>query len=109
MKIPFQALVDQISDYAIVVLDTEGVVQSWNAGARAITGYTEREAVGRPLSEFLQEDLVAKAMKAGRASMQCWLMRKNGRALWTENVVQMVDAERGGTALGWICQDPFNI
>ena len=108
MKIPFQALVEQISDYAIVALDAEGIVRSWNAGARALTGYTEREAVGRPLSSFLQEDLVGKAVKAGRASMQCWLNRKGGRALWTENVVQTVTAGPGAPSLCWVCQDPFN-
>jgi PAS domain S-box-containing protein len=108
MRIPFQSLVDQISDFSIVVLDTEGIVQSWNAGARAITGYTEREAVGRPLSAFLQEDLVPKAVKAGKASMQCWLMRKNGKPLWTENVVQTVTANQGDTSLCWVCQDPFD-
>jgi PAS domain-containing protein len=46
MKIPFQTLIDQISDYAIVVLDAQGIVKSWNAGAREITRYTEGEALG---------------------------------------------------------------
>lgn len=109
MEISFQAMVEQISDYAIVVLDTQGIVRSWNAGAREITGYTEREAVGRRLSEFLQEDLVSEAVKAGRAAMQCWLTRKSGKALWTDNVIQTVSAERGGTSLCWVCQDPFNV
>lgn len=108
MKIPFQALVEQISDYAIVVLDTQGIVQSWNAGARAITGYTEREAVGRPLAAFLEEDLVSAALKAGHASVQGWLMRKSGKPLWTENVVQTVTAGRDSKTLCWVCQDPFH-
>jgi PAS domain S-box-containing protein len=108
MKIAFNTLVDQISSYAIVVLNAEGIVQSWNAGARAITGYTDHEALGRPLSSFLHEDLVEKAVKRGRVSMQCWLMRKGGKALWTANVVQTVTADRGSTSLCWVCQDPFN-
>jgi PAS domain S-box-containing protein len=109
MKIPFQTMVDQISDYAIVVLNAEGIVQSWNAGARAITGYSDQEAVGRPLSSFLQEDLVEMAGKSGKVSMQCWLLRKGGQALWTQNVVQRVTADRGSTSLCWMCQDPFAI
>ena len=104
MKIPFQAMVDQISNYAIVVLDAKGIVQSWNAGARAITGYTDGEALGRPLSSFLHEDLVEKARRAGRASMQCWLKQKNGKALWTTNVVQTLTADRGATSLCWIAR-----
>lgn len=107
-KNPFQAMVEQISDYAIVGLDADGVVKSWNAGARQITGYTEREALGRPLSEFLAEDLVGRAKKAGRVSMQCWLSRKDARPLWTANVVQTVTGERGDAVLCWVCQDPFD-
>jgi PAS domain S-box-containing protein len=107
MKTPFHTLVDQISDYAIVVLDARGIVQSWNAGARAITGYTDGEALGLPLSSFLNEDLVGKAVKAGRASMQGWLKRKDGDRLWTANVVQAVTADRDATSLCWVCQDPF--
>lgn len=110
MKIPFQALVEQMSDYAIVVLDTEGIIRSWNAGARAITGYTAREALGRPLSAMLDESFVNEAVKTGRASTQCWLQRKKGRPLWTRNVVQRVAPTRGGApTLCWTCQDPFDI
>jgi len=110
MEIPFQALVEQITDYAIVVLDAEGIIRSWNAGAGAITGYTAHEALGRPLSTLLDEPLVAKAVKTGRASTQCWLNRKTGRPLWTQNVIQMVEPERGGApTLCWTCQDPFHI
>jgi PAS domain S-box-containing protein len=108
MEISFQSMVEQISAHAIVVLDSAGIVRSWNAGARRITGYTEREAVGRPLSEFLREDLVAQAMKAGHASMQGWLVRKGGKTLWTANVVQAVAAGRDGPSLCWVCQDPFD-
>jgi PAS domain S-box-containing protein len=109
MKIPFQAMVEQIRGIAIVMLDAEGVVQSWNAGARAITGYTEGEALGRPMASFLDEDLAGKALKSGQASMQCWLKRKDGKALWTENVVQTVTTEPGSQSLCWVCQDPFHI
>jgi PAS domain S-box-containing protein len=108
MKISSQTLVDQISSYAIVLLNAEGIVQSWNVGARTITGYSDHEALGRPLSSFLHEDLVGKAVKGGRVSMQCWLKRKSGQALWTANVVQTVTADRGSTSLCWVCQDPFD-
>lgn len=106
--ISFKAIVEQIGDYGIVVLDASGIVRSWNAGARAITGFNEQEALGRPLTAFLNEDLVAKAVKSGRASMQCWLERKGGRPLWTANVVQTVTGDRGATSLCWMCQDPFD-
>lgn len=107
---PYHALVEQITDYAIVVLDTEGIIRSWNAGARAITGYTEREALGRPLATLVDEDLVAQAVKTGRASTQCWLARKAGRPRWTQNIVQVMKPGRGGErSLCWLCHDPFDI
>jgi PAS domain S-box-containing protein len=108
---PYHALVEQITDYAIVVLDTEGIIRSWNAGARAITGYTEHEALGRPLATLVDEDLVARAVKTGRVSTQCWVTRKAGRPRWTQNIVQLMKAGRGGDArtLCWLCHDPFDI
>ncbi|HEU5134932.1 MAG TPA: PAS domain-containing protein [Steroidobacteraceae bacterium] len=110
MKIFFRDLIEQIADYAIVVLDSKGTIRSWNAGARAITGYTDLEAVGRPLSTFLRETLVSEAISKGRASRQCWLLRKNGKPLWTENIVQTVAAAKGGqTTLCWLCRDPFDM
>ena len=107
MHIPFQALIEQVTGYAIVVLDTEGIIRSWNAGARTLTGYTTREALGRPLSTMLDEVLVNKAVQTGQVTMECWLRRKTGQPLWTRNVVQMVTTERGGRSLCWMCQDPF--
>ncbi|HET9862592.1 MAG TPA: PAS domain-containing protein [Steroidobacteraceae bacterium] len=109
MKIPFQALIEQITDQAIVVLDKDGIIQSWNAGARKITGYSAGEAVGRPLGMLLEESVVRELVDAGAASAHCWLMRKQGQPLWTRNVVQRVSGENGsGQALCWVCQDPFD-
>ena len=46
----FRLLVDAVEDYAIFILDVDGVIQSWNRGAQRIKGYTESEAVGRHFS-----------------------------------------------------------
>src|SRR6185312_11776518 len=48
----FRLLVESVKDYAIFMLDTEGLVVSWNAGAERITGYTASEAVGAHVSQF---------------------------------------------------------
>ena len=48
----FRLLIQGVSDYAIYMLDPEGYVTNWNAGAERIKGYTEREIVGRHFSEF---------------------------------------------------------
>ena len=106
MKIPYQTLVEQISDIAIVVLDAQGNIRSWNAGAQFLTGHTEQEVLGRPITSFLQDDLAEKAMKVGRTSTQGWLKQKNGQPLWTENVVQVIRTEHE-TTLCWMFRDPF--
>jgi len=48
-------LIDSIEEYAIARLTPEGIVSSWNAGARAITGYSAGEALGSQLPRFLPE------------------------------------------------------
>lgn len=108
MRIPFQSLIEQITETAIVILDSEGIIQSWNAGAHKITGYSAREAVGRSLTLVLEDSVVTDLVTAGRPSAQGWLKRKQGRRVWTRNVVQRVRLQSGrAQALCWLCQDPF--
>src|SRR5215218_5701670 len=47
-----QLFVDNLTDYAMVILDVNGAVLSWNAGARALLGYNSDEIVGRRLSDL---------------------------------------------------------
>ena len=57
-----EALVDAVTDYAIYLLDREGVVRTWNAGAERIMGYRAREAIGQHFSLFfISDDKVADA------------------------------------------------
>ena len=51
----FRILVEAVTDYAIFMLDTEGVVSSWNSGARRLKGYTESEILGEHFSRFYPE------------------------------------------------------
>ena len=48
----FQLLVDAIAEYAIFMIDPDGIVTSWNAGAQRIKGYTRDEVLGRHFSMF---------------------------------------------------------
>src|ERR1700734_2833020 len=52
----FQLLVQSVTDYAIYMLDTDGTVVSWNAGAARIKGYVRDEIVGRNFAEFFTEE-----------------------------------------------------
>jgi PAS domain S-box-containing protein len=48
----FKLLVESVEDYAIYLLDTDGTVRSWNAGAQRLKGCTSREVVGRSFAQF---------------------------------------------------------
>ena len=80
-------LVQGVTDYAIYMLDLEGHVSSWNAGAERIKGYRQDEILGRHFSHFyLPEDRAASqpetalitAARDGRFESEGWRLRKDG-------------------------------
>jgi PAS domain-containing protein len=54
----FRRLVDGVPDYAIFLLDADGYVRTWNAGAQEITGYEENEILGRHFSVFYPPEMI---------------------------------------------------
>jgi PAS domain S-box-containing protein len=95
----FRLLVDSVRDYAIFMLDPQGVVQSWNAGAEAINGYTADEIIGRHFSVFyppegreqrLPELELQAARDHGRVEEEGWRVRKDGTLFWANVVVTAV-------------------
>lgn len=106
----FQILVQSVTDYAIYMLDAEGRVASWNAGAERIKGYSEREILGQHFSRFYtQEDRKAQAPKRALATALrdgkfekegCWRLRKDGTAFWASVIIQPVRDEMG-TLIGF--------
>lgn len=99
----FRLLVDSVLDYAIFILDPDGMVVTWNAGAQRLKGYTEDEIVGQHYSvfyppEYLAEDLprklLAKALAEGRAEHSGWRVRRDGTRFWA-NVVITALHDRG--------------
>ncbi len=87
----FRLLLESVKDYAIFMLDPEGHVISWNAGARRIKGYEEKEIVGRHFSVFYPEELLSnqvpetlmrRALHEGTAEHEGWRVRKDGTLFW---------------------------
>jgi PAS domain S-box-containing protein len=98
------AWIDTARDYAIILLDPDGRVSSWNVGAERILGYPESEAIGLPLEIFftpedrqkkVPEREVAEALATGRASDDRWHMRKDTSRFWCSGVLMRVRDEDG--------------
>jgi len=96
----FRLLVEAIKDYAICLLDAQGRIVSWNAGAEVIHGYSEEEILGRPFSLFHDpepgwepERLLARAAAAGRFEDEGWRVRKDGSRFWANTVFTPIHDE----------------
>ncbi len=95
----YRLLVDAITDYAIYMLDVDGFVSSWNAGARRVKGYETAEIVGQHFSRFYTADDQANelpqmalrtAAAEGRFETEGWRLRKDGSRFWAHVVVDPV-------------------
>lgn len=95
----FRRLVNSVVDYAIYMLDAEGNVATWNAGAERIKGYSAEEIVGKHFSIFYTpEDIAAgtpakvleRAAAAGRFEIEDWRVRKNGERFWSSVIVDPI-------------------
>ncbi|MET0182677.1 MAG: response regulator [Caulobacterales bacterium] len=100
----YKLLVDSILDFAIYMLDTEGRVSSWNAGANRIKGYAPNEIVGTHFSKFYtQEDRdaglpqknLAIALQRGKFEGEGWRLRKNGERFWASVVIDAIHDAHG--------------
>ena len=91
----YQLLVKSVKDYAIFMLDTNGMVASWNSGAESIKGYTADEIIGKPIDVFYTEEDIKKevpksnlqmALQNGHYETEGWRLRKDGSRFWA-NIV----------------------
>jgi PAS domain S-box-containing protein len=102
----FRLLVESVVEYAIVTIDAEGFINSWNHGAQRITGFSATEIVGRHFSRlYLPEDVadnkpwrqVIAARTQGRTSEEGWRLRKDGTQFWANSVIGRLPGVEGGT------------
>ena len=105
----FELLVQSVTDYAIYMLDPEGHIVTWNAGAERFKGYSPEEIVGQHFSRFFtsedrKADLPARALRIaareGRFEAEGWRVRKDGGQFWAHAVLDPIRAE-DGTLLGY--------
>src|SRR4051812_46171006 len=95
----FRLLVAGVTDYAIYMLDPNGIVASWNAGAQRIKGYTADEIIGHHFSRFYTEPdrsagVPARALytasQEGRFEAEGRRVRKDGSVFWANVVIYQI-------------------
>ncbi|MGN6377073.1 MAG: PAS domain-containing protein, partial [Sphingomonas sp.] len=100
----FQLLVDAVTDYALYMLDPEGRIVTWNAGAERLKGYSAEEIIGEHFSRFFtQEDLraglparaLATAAREGRFEAEGWRVRKDGTRFWANAILDPIRDDAG--------------
>ena len=100
----FRLFVDAVEDYALLMLDINGRVISWNAGAERIKGYKAEEIIGKHFSCFYLPEAIAKghpeeelriAAKEGRYAERGWRIRKDGSRFLAEVVLTAIRNESG--------------
>jgi PAS domain S-box-containing protein len=95
----FRMLVQGVTDYAIYMLDVDGRITNWNAGAQRIKGYTQQEIVGKHFSNFYTpedqiEGVPARALRTamveGRFEQEGWRVRKDGTRFMAHVVIDPI-------------------
>jgi len=100
----FRMLVEEVQDYAIFMLDPNGYIQSWNAGAEAIKGYKEAEIIGKHFSVFYPDEDIKRdkpgfelkvAGEVGRFEDEGWRLRKDGTRFWASVIITALRDKEG--------------
>ncbi len=100
----------QVDQFAIVKLDSGGIVRGWNIGAELIKGYAEHEIVGEHFSRFYREEdrrrglpdkLLAAAQRDGHVEDVGWRVRKDGSEFWASVTISAIRSE-SGQVLGFV-------
>ncbi len=98
----YHKMVDEVQDYAIILLDEKGTIVNWNKGAQKIKLYTSSEIIGKNFSIFyLPEDqktnlpnqLIKQAASSGKAIHEGWRVRKDGSHFWGSITITALHGE----------------
>jgi PAS domain S-box-containing protein len=111
----YHKMVSEVEDYAILLLDKNGIIQNWNAGAEKIKGYKESEIIGKSFKIFyrdqdrrikLPEKLLGQARKNGKAVHEGWRQRKDGTTFWGSIVITALhDADNNIVGFSKVTRD----
>src|SRR5271170_6893957 len=95
----YRLLVEAVTDYAIYMIDVNGIVTRWNPGARRFKGYEEAEIIGEHFSRFYTEEdreaglparALATAAREGKFEGEGWRVRKDGIRFWASVIIDPI-------------------
>jgi PAS domain S-box-containing protein len=98
----YHKMVDEVQDYAIILLDLDGNILDWNKGAQKIKGYKPEEIIGQNFRIFympedrnkmLPEKLIKEAVTNGRAEHEGWRVKKDGTKFWASIIITALHDE----------------
>jgi PAS domain S-box-containing protein len=115
----YQKIVEEIEDYAILILDQNGYIENWNKGAEKLKGYKANEIIGLNFSVFYPEqdqrekrhlDLIEKATQLGTARDSGWRVRKDASQFWGQITITAIH-DYDGKVIGFtkVTKDLSNI
>jgi PAS domain S-box-containing protein len=100
----YRLLVEAVTDYAIYMLDPDGIVTSWNPGARRFKGYEASEIIGQHFSRFYTEEDRASGLperaletsrRTGKFENEGWRVRKDSSRFWALVVIDPIRSASG--------------
>ena len=100
----FRLLVNGVTDYALYMLNPDGIITNWNAGGQRIKGYLPEEIIGQHFSRFYSKaDQAAGrparalrlALENGRYEEEGWRVRKDGTFFWASVVIDPIRDDEG--------------
>ncbi|MGH8240703.1 MAG: PAS domain S-box protein, partial [Steroidobacteraceae bacterium] len=103
-ELQFKELVSGVVDYAIYMLDVDGHIASWNAGAERIKGYSKNEAIGKHFSVFYTPEdrekrtpqhALTVAATLGKYEAESWRVRKDGQRFWASIIIDAIYNDAG--------------
>lgn len=104
MELQYQQMIEEIEDYAIIMLDIDGNIVSWNKGAEKIKGYKNYEIIGKNFKNFyfpkdredkMPDRLLEIARTEGRASHEGWRRRKDDSKFWGSIIITAIHNDKG--------------
>ena len=99
----YHKMVEEVEDYAIILLDENGFIQNWNKGAEKIKGYKEQEILGKSFQVFylphdrasgLPIKLINEARNNGKAIHEGWRLRADGTRFWGSIVLTALHGQQ---------------